>query len=202
MRTITRREREKENMRNAILEAATKIIVNEGYENLSMRKIANEIEYTPTTLYNYYKDKMQIVNDIAREVYKKIVSNAKIVIEKNKDVPIHYQLELVFKAFIDTMTSNAEMGKAVIRSGSQAIFGDREEAEAPENNGILMLHNLLLKGQQKSVFRKLDENMSWMLITALIGFSINAIENQLYLNNNWQGVVHTYVELLVHGLLL
>jgi len=198
--TRARREKEKENMRLAILEAATKIIIEEGYDNLTMRKIAEAIEYTPTTIYSYYKDKAQIVDDISRVVYKKIVLSVKTALEEHKEVSVDQQLEIGFKAFIYTLTANAEMSKAVIRSGSRAIFGPDEEHEPPEDNGIMILHNLLLKGQQEFFFRKLDENISWMLVTALIGFSINVIENQLHFDENWHELVHIYVEMLIKGL--
>ena len=51
-----RRAREKEQLRRQILSAARELFVNEGYENVSMRKIANKIEYSPTTIYLYFKD--------------------------------------------------------------------------------------------------------------------------------------------------
>lgn len=201
MGTRARREQEKENMRNAILEAATKIIVSEGYEKLSMRKIAEAIDYTPTTIYIYYKDKAQIVDDISREVYRKIVLNIKKVLDGNKDIPADKQLELSFKEFVETMTSNSEMGKAIIRSGTRAIFGPAENSDTPEEQGTAILQALLLKGLLQSKLRKLDDNIPWMLISALIGFAANAIENQLYLSTNWHEIVNVYVEMLMNGLL-
>jgi len=196
-----RRAREKADMRDAILQAAAKIIVEEGYEKLSMRKIAGAIDYTPTTIYLYYEDKAQIVGDIAKDVYRKIARNTQKVMRENEGAPTSKLLELGFKEFVYTITGNAEMGKAVMRSGTSAIFGPDENPDAPEEPGVEVLRKLLLKGQQESELRKLDDNMSWMLVTALIGFSLNAIENQLHLSANWHALVHTYAEMLVNGLL-
>lgn len=195
-----RNEKEKENMRNLILTAATKLIVTDGYDKLSMRKLANEIEYSPTTLYIYYKDKAQIVGDISMQIYEKIVLNIQTVLEANKDITIDKQLELTFREFIMSITNNSEMGIALIRSGTSAIFGPSEENVQGEH-GIDMLQDMLVKGQQQSILRKLDENVSWMLITALVGFSLNAIENQLYLSSNWSELVSIYAEMLLNGLL-
>jgi len=201
MGTRARHEYEKENMRKLILESATKIIIEEGYDNLSMRKIADAIDYSPTTIYIYYKDKAQIVGDISRQIYEKIVFNIKKVLEENKGISIDNQLELTFREFIISITNNSEMGKAIIRSGTSAIFGPEEGAESPEENGIAILQTLLLKGQQQSMLRKLDNNVSWMLITALLGFAMNAIENQLYLGANWPELVSVYTKMLMNGLL-
>jgi AcrR family transcriptional regulator len=45
-----RREREKAEIREKILDAARELFVNEGYEAVSMRKIADRIEYSPTAI--------------------------------------------------------------------------------------------------------------------------------------------------------
>jgi len=196
-----RHENEKEEIRNAIFRAAVKIIADEGYDKLSMRKIASAIDYTPTTIYSYYRDKAQIVDDISRQIYRKIVGNIKIALEKNSHLPLDDQLRVAFREFMFSITSDPEMGVAVIRSGTKAIFRVEGEPELLENNGILILHSLLVQGQKENIFRRLDYNISWMLITALIGFSINAIENQFYLDKNWGDLIDTYSEMLISGLL-
>ena len=55
-----RRDVEKAEMKQKIMTAAIEIIEQEGYEKLSIRKIASRIEYSPTTIYLYYKDKAEI----------------------------------------------------------------------------------------------------------------------------------------------
>mgnify|MGYP005839724531 CR=1 FL=1 len=69
-----RKEREKEEMRGFILDAANEIITAEGIDNLSVRKIANKIEYSPSIIYHYFKDKDDIVANIMRNGYQKILS--------------------------------------------------------------------------------------------------------------------------------
>lgn len=198
-----RREREKENMRLAILEAATKIIIEDGYENLSMRKLAGAIEYTPTAIYSYYKDKAQIIDDIIFKIYMEIILNIKKTLKDkdNENISVDKQLGLCFKEFINTMVSNPEMGRAVIISGTEAMAGPSKSDALPEEHGVTLLQGLLQKGQQQSVLRELDENVSWMIISALIGFSMTAIQTKSYLDENWQGLVDIYTEVLINGLL-
>ena len=62
-----RRAREKELLRQQILFAARELFVNEGYENVSMRKIANKIEYSPTTIYLHFKDKADLLDSVCQE---------------------------------------------------------------------------------------------------------------------------------------
>ncbi|SEK96166.1 TetR/AcrR family transcriptional regulator [Parapedobacter koreensis] len=62
-----RKERHKEDLKAKILEAAKKLFVKEGYEATSIRKIAAEIEFSPTTIYLYYKDKTDIAYALHQE---------------------------------------------------------------------------------------------------------------------------------------
>lgn len=56
-----RKEREREEIRELILNAAREIFVEEGYEHTSMRKIAQKIEYSPGTIYHHFKDKSELL---------------------------------------------------------------------------------------------------------------------------------------------
>ncbi|MEW5979308.1 MAG: TetR/AcrR family transcriptional regulator [Acidobacteriota bacterium] len=67
-----RKAREKEELRQQILDAARQLFVQEGYENVSMRKIADRIEYSPATLYTYFKDKDEILDCLCQETFLKL----------------------------------------------------------------------------------------------------------------------------------
>ena len=200
-----RHEQEKEQMKQLILEAAVKITDEVGYEKLSMRKIADEIGYTPTTIYLYYKDKEQIIADLFTIVYQEIIRNVQEVFHGHIHLPLDQQLKLVLETFIETVVSKPEMGKVIISSGTKVMFDSDSRKDVTgegEEHGIdLLLQQFLIKGEQRGVFRKLDENMSWMVYTALVGFSIRAIENKMYLQANWTELVHVYTEMLINGLL-
>ncbi|HEX8267662.1 MAG TPA: TetR/AcrR family transcriptional regulator [Pyrinomonadaceae bacterium] len=67
-----RREREKENLRQVIINAAREMFAEEGYHSVSMRKIADKIEYSPTTIYLYFKDKNDLLRQICDETFAKL----------------------------------------------------------------------------------------------------------------------------------
>lgn len=60
MGILERKERDRKEMREAILAAALKLFVQNGYDNVSIRKIAAEIEYSAATIYLYFEDKDEI----------------------------------------------------------------------------------------------------------------------------------------------
>ena len=60
MGIVERKEKQKLEIRKLILDASMKLFVEEGFEHVSIRKIADLIEYSPTTIYLYFKDKDEI----------------------------------------------------------------------------------------------------------------------------------------------
>ena len=93
-----RKARQKESLRQEILDAAREILLSEGFKNFSMRHIAARIEYTPTTLYHYFKDKNDILFHLCEEVYGKITEILQSTGAKEKD-PIA-RLRAAMRAFI------------------------------------------------------------------------------------------------------
>lgn len=69
-----RRKRQKEALRQEILDAARALFVQEGFSNVSMRKIADRIEYSPTTIYLYFKDKADILQCLCDETFAQLVA--------------------------------------------------------------------------------------------------------------------------------
>ena len=67
-----RRARQKESIREEILDAARTLFVKEGYEHVSIRKIAEKIEYAPGTIYLYFRDKAEILERLCEETFSKL----------------------------------------------------------------------------------------------------------------------------------
>ena len=72
MGTAERRQRERSEMHDAIADAAVELFVSEGFENTSMRRIAEKIEYTPGSIYSYFKDKDEILFEIHKRGFNKL----------------------------------------------------------------------------------------------------------------------------------
>jgi AcrR family transcriptional regulator len=71
MSIVERKERHKESLRQEILDAAREILLAEGYAYLSMRRIAERIEYSPTTIYLYFKNKDDILYHLCVETLER-----------------------------------------------------------------------------------------------------------------------------------
>lgn len=69
------RTTEKTDVRQEILDVAREMFVAEGYGNVSMRKIADKIGYSPTTIYLYFKDKADLLHQICEESFAQLARN-------------------------------------------------------------------------------------------------------------------------------
>jgi AcrR family transcriptional regulator len=94
-----RREKAKENLRQEIFDAASELFAKEGVANVSMRKIAEKIEYSPTTIYLYFKDKTTLLHQICEETFAKLAVEV-TKIRENTDDPMEI-LRGGMKAYIE-----------------------------------------------------------------------------------------------------
>jgi AcrR family transcriptional regulator len=72
MGIVERREREREALRTQILEAARDILSEQGLDALSMRAIAERIEYSPATIYLYFRDKTELIHEVVRAGFERL----------------------------------------------------------------------------------------------------------------------------------
>jgi AcrR family transcriptional regulator len=64
MGSVARREREKQATRELILDAARALFAREGYDAVTMRRIAEKIEYSPTAIYLHFADKDSLLHEL------------------------------------------------------------------------------------------------------------------------------------------
>lgn len=194
-----RRNVEIKEMKKKIMDAAIEIIEQEGYEKLSIRKIATKIEYSPTTIYLYYKDKAEIISDMSNELYGKVVGEIVAIVDETT-VSLDKQVHDIMCAFIKGLCGEQEMTKAIMYSGVNVIFTNSSINGKPENAGIDMLDKIIAAGIEDGIFRSCAKDTSWMIISAMLGFILSVIENKLYTLCNFTERVDAFVEILMGGI--
>ena len=99
--------RQKEETRTNILDAAYAIVKEEGWHGLSMRKIADKIEYTAPIIYEYFSNKDAILQELTGKGFIKLakeLEKAKAKFEKPEE-----QLEAMWMAYWDFAFTDTEM---------------------------------------------------------------------------------------------
>jgi AcrR family transcriptional regulator len=72
--SLARRERERQETHDRILEAARELFARDGYENVTMRAIAKRIEYTPTAIYHHFRDKEALLTELCHIDFRALAS--------------------------------------------------------------------------------------------------------------------------------
>lgn len=202
MGTAERRQSEIETLRKKILTAANEIMVEEGYEKLSIRKIASKIEYSPGIIYHYFKDKSEIVDSILKEEYGNIL---KIIGE----IPIDFEnpdksLINGLQAYIQLMLKNRNQYRAILMNNIGSL---QEEVNILEKNiskkrkSMEMLCKLISLGIENGKFRELDAELTAQIIwTSTYGLISRLILEEDVPEKQQQKLIDHHFEILIRGM--
>lgn len=87
-----RKEREKEELKQKILDSAADILISQGIERCTIRKVASSIEYSPRTVYLYFKDKDHLLQEIIEKGFEISLGQMK---ETRKEIDYSNPRELI-----------------------------------------------------------------------------------------------------------
>ncbi len=107
----TRREREREQMRQLITDAARRLFVTEGYDQVTVRRIAEAIEYTPGAIYSYFEDKDAILHALHRQGFEDLMREmvaATQAVAARGGSPLD-QVQALGEAYLAFAVANPEM---------------------------------------------------------------------------------------------
>ncbi len=80
-----RRQRQKDEVRSSILSTAWQLVKDEGWQSLSIRKIADAIEYSVPVIYDHFANKEAIVHEFAKEGFQILAKRIQKAKEKSQD---------------------------------------------------------------------------------------------------------------------
>ena len=80
-----RRQRQKEEVRTSILDAARQVAMEEGWDALSIRKIADAIEYSVPVIYDHFENKDAILHEFTKEGFVLMADCLKRAKDKHQD---------------------------------------------------------------------------------------------------------------------
>jgi AcrR family transcriptional regulator len=92
-----RREREKAANRQRILDTARDLLVDEGYEGVTMRRLAERIEYSPTAIYQHFADKQALLTELSVCDFKAFTDRFELV---PRDLPPLAKLTALGRAYV------------------------------------------------------------------------------------------------------
>jgi len=86
---ITPAERRRSKVRSAILAAAERMFMRDGEAGLSIRKIAEEIDYTPGAIYKYFESKQELIDELKEAFFEILLAEMEEFSGPPEDYPVY-----------------------------------------------------------------------------------------------------------------
>lgn len=160
-----RREREKEELRQEILDAARDLFITEGYENVSMRRIAEKIEYSPTTIYLYFKDKADLLFNICEQTFTKLAEKSESILKEDID-PVE-KLKKIGRGYIEYGLRNPNQYRVTFMAPHENV--QREEyGDSMGKRAFALLREGFQECIAKGRFREIDPEAGSQVLWCMI----------------------------------
>jgi AcrR family transcriptional regulator len=129
-----RREREKAATRQMILDSARDLLVDEGYEGVTMRRLAERIEYSPTAIYQHFADKDALLTELSVCDFKAFTDRFDLV---PRDLPPLLRLSALGRAYIQFAKEHPAQYRHLFMT--QRELSDEALAAKPEEDAYDLL---------------------------------------------------------------
>jgi AcrR family transcriptional regulator len=166
MTVATRKQREKEEMRQLILDAARKLFLEKGFDQASIRNIAEQIEYSPGTIYLYFKEKDEIFFALHEEGFGKLLQSM---------APLQYvadpfeRLKAMGRIYMEFAKNNKDYYDLMFIMNSPMNAAEKEKW-AMGDSALEHLKNVLRDCQSAGRFQGMDiEDLSFMIWSTMHG---------------------------------
>jgi AcrR family transcriptional regulator len=195
-----RKARQKRFLRQEILDAASELFVKEGFEHVSMRRIAEKIEYSPTTIYLYFKDKAELLEQVCQETFTRLAHRLTTILEQPGD-PLE-RLKRGLVAYIKFGLENPQHYRVVFMMPPPEGF-DKSKYLLPDSPGIQsfdFLRRCVFDCITAGKLRTKDaELVSQILWCGVHGLTALLITHQMFPWVNKEQLIHSTVNTLVSG---
>ena len=201
MTISTRKERQKEELRTKILEVAKALFIERGYEETSIRNIAERIEYSPTTIYLYFKDKDDIFYALHQEGF--LLLNQYFRVLQNVADPFE-RLKAITKAYIDFALENREFYDLMFISRSPMNALTKEDDKWEEGkNAFGFLVATVAQCIEKGYFHGMEPEVlsftCWSMVHGICALEVRG-RCSVISEENQKGLSHNAASLIIEML--
>lgn len=199
-------DRRRRKVREAIIDAAETIFTSEGEEGISMRRLAEAIDYSPAAIYKYFASKDDLFTAIREMFFERLMSRIKQAMNEGGEVaPLCARC---IRAYIETGMEEPNhymMAFSPSVTSKPHVHEEKEVAYEAESALVSMIE----QGQAEGVFRDVDPRMAsksvWaslhgmtMLIVCLDDFP-HGMPGSEHIDR--EAVVDLHTDLIIRGLM-
>lgn len=149
-----RREREKSETRDKILDAARELFATEGYERVSMRKVADRIEYSPTAIYVHFADKEELFRELCHQDFARLAEVFQSSVASSDPIDRLKQIGAIYIDFGTRYPNHYKFMFMMPHPAHEPDAVDRELMGNPEKDAYAFLKFAVQQAIDAGRFRK------------------------------------------------
>ncbi len=148
-------ERRRQKVRGAILEAAERVFSVEGEAGLSIRRLAEEMDYSPSAIYKYFGSKEELVDELKEAFFSRLMESVdRAVIDS---LAFDVRVKVCFKTYIRVAAERPHHYLAAFSSLGSAESDTKGEdwadfQDMKKGQAFNMVASLVQEGQRMGVF--------------------------------------------------
>lgn len=192
----------KEEIKQLILNTAREIMIKDGIDKISIRKITNKLDYSPGIVYHYFKDKEEIIETLLKEGYGRILNSIQDIKEYEKEP--EKEIRERFISYINAILKFSDYYLAIILSSKPSILqytGILHKGVSEDRKSIKILCDSIRKGIQLNQFKECDvELTAQALWVSIFGLTIRLIiEGEIQIEQR-ERLINQHLDILMNGI--
>jgi AcrR family transcriptional regulator len=150
MGSLERRVRERHETRDRIMDAARELFVRDGVDAVTMRAIAERIEYTPTAIYHHFRDKQALLEELCHADFRALAQTF-IAIGHIPD-PVE-RLRRIGEAYVAFAFEHPAQYEWMFMTKRPPVLPQEGERDDPEENAYAFLLQTIRDGIAQRRYR-------------------------------------------------
>jgi AcrR family transcriptional regulator len=204
--TTERRERERQELRERILDAARTLFAEQGYEAVTMRKIADRIEYSPTAIYFHFKDKQTLLQELCDTDFGALAHEFQKIARIGDPVD---RLRKIGRAYVEFAIAYPNHYRLMFMTPSKASLEPESSRLArgnPEEDAYAFLRATVVEaiasGQLRPELTDADlvSQMVWAGTHGVVSLQISNCNDAWIEWRDARETAHTLIEVMLRGL--
>ena len=174
MSIVERRRREKEALSSRILTTAWQIVKEEGWQSLSIRKIADAVEYSVPVIYDYFENKEAILLEFGKQGFELVIKKLKAA--RNTSADPAEQLKAIANAYWNFAFKNKEYYQLMWGLNIPCCEIDKCIPERSVFRDLIMepMTAIIEKGKNKNIQTCIKYHTFWSILHGLISIKMIA----------------------------
>lgn len=147
--------RRRQRVRAAILDAAERVFSTEGEAGLSIRRLADEIDYSPAAIYKYFGSKEELLDELKESFFERLMST----VDKAAltSLPFEARAHHCFARYVETAIARPHHYAAAFSSTTDTVPADdgaywSQFEKSHKGQAFMIVVGLVREGQEIGVF--------------------------------------------------